>query len=177
MAVDEEVVQPEQTSEIPLSSKPLDPSFLLVPCRKLMHTQLGTVSADTTVFAAAKLMAENGYGCVLVVTGTTLDGIFTERDLMNKIVATGMDPAACTVGDYMTHDPETLRPDDEVAYALRAMMLGGFRHVPVVDTDRRLVGIFSARDLKRLVLEHFEREISTLPPTPHYQEADSRHGA
>ena len=93
-------------------------------------------------------------------------GIFTERDILTKLVGTGYDPARVQVDGVMTRNPETLTPDDPIAYAMQIMSVGGFRHVPLVDADQRPVDILSVKDIVDYVVEHFPREILNIPPEP-----------
>jgi CBS domain-containing protein len=70
-----------------------------------------TVSRDVTILRAVLEMNSAGAGCVLIMEGAKLVGIFTERDVLTKVVAVGLDPSAHTVGEVMTTSPVTLRPD------------------------------------------------------------------
>lgn len=110
-----------------------------------------------TVAKAAKMMAEKNTGALMVVEGTALVGIFTERDLVCRVVARGLDPAHTRVGTVMTPDPQVVDPDKPFGYALVMMHERGFRHLPVV-RGRRLVGIVSARSAMDPELEDFVSE-------------------
>ncbi len=101
--------------------------------------------ADASVRSACKLMAEQAVGAVLVMDGDTIDGIFTERDGLKRVLAAGLDPDTTTVGDVMTRDMVTLGPDDWAVDALRLMSQVGIRHLLVVD-QAKLIGIISLRD-------------------------------
>src|SRR5205814_1124531 len=80
--------------------------------------------------------------CVLVVDAAgVLKGIFTERDLLNRVAGRGLDWAACKVADYMTAEPESLRADDRIVWALNLMAVGGYRHVPLTDAQGRATGV------------------------------------
>ena len=115
-----------------------------------MSENLLTVSAATSVSAAAKEMDERSVGAVLVLAEGRLEGVFTERDVL-RAVARGQVEGA-TVGDFMTPHPETIEPDDTTEHAAVLMIHGGFRHLPVVDGGT-VVGILSIRDLMRAVLD------------------------
>jgi CBS domain-containing protein len=92
-------------------------------------------------------------------------GIFTERDLVNRALPVrGFARAA--VSRFMTPSPETLRPEDPVAYALNKMSVGGLRHVPLVDAAGRAAGMISAGDLLEYLVELCPEEILNLPPEP-----------
>jgi CBS domain-containing protein len=104
-----------------------------------------TVVRTSSVLIAARLMKEHNVGAVLVLDGTRLIGIFTERDALFRVLAAGLDPAATRVGDVMTRQPQTIHPDEPFVRALRIMHEGKFRHLPVVEYERPL-GMVSVRD-------------------------------
>jgi CBS domain-containing protein len=105
-----------------------------------------SASKETTVRAACVLMAEKRIGALLVVENNRIAGIFTERDALNKILAGSMDPDKTTLSQVMVANPQTIRADKPLGYALQFMVDGGFRHVPVVDENGAPVGMVSARD-------------------------------
>ncbi|MBI4572332.1 MAG: CBS domain-containing protein [candidate division NC10 bacterium] len=135
---------------------------------KILHLRAGRVAVPlgTTIGQAARVMKERRIGCVLVEDGGKVVGIFTERDILTKLVGTGYDPAKVQVDGVMTRDPETLTPEDPIAFAMQIMSVGGFRHVPLVDADRRPVGILSVKDIVDYLVEHFPREVLNIPPEP-----------
>jgi len=104
-----------------------------------------TAESSTTVLDAALLMRDQGKGAILVIDGTRLIGIFTERDALLRVIAERRDPGTTPLGEVMTPHPETLHPDEPLVKALRVMHSRGFRHLPVVEYGRPL-GIVSARD-------------------------------
>jgi CBS domain-containing protein len=104
-----------------------------------------TAPKAMTVLAAALLMKEHAKGALLVVDGSKLIGIFTERDALFRVVATGRDPATTKLADVMTPQPQTIHPDEPFLNAMRIMHRGGFRHLPVAEHGRPL-GMVSARD-------------------------------
>ena len=117
-----------------------------------------TLSADVSVRHAAKLMAERHIGAVLITANGRLEGIFTERDVLNKIVAPGRDPETVMLGEVMTRNPDTVSPDATALDTLIRMQTKGYRHVPVVD-DGELIGIVSVRDLFSAVKRELEEDI------------------
>lgn len=119
---------------------------------------LTTFSADTTVRQAAKAMAERHIGAVLITANGKLEGIFTERDVLNKVVAPGKDPETVLLGEVMTRNPDTVSPDATALDTLIRMQTKGYRHLPVVD-DGELVGIVSVRDLFSAVKRELEEDI------------------
>ena len=114
--------------------------------RSIISGQPPAVAEKTaTVLEAAILMKEKGKGALLVVDGSRLTGIFTERDALFRVIAAGRDAAATTLADVMTKEPQTMHPDEPFLKALRLMHKRGFRHLPVVENGRPL-GVVSARD-------------------------------
>ena len=104
-----------------------------------------TVPNTVTVVEAARTMKRHNIGALLVVDGSKLCGIFTERDALFRVLAEGRDPAATRLNDVMTRQPQTIHPDKPFLHALRIMHKGRFRHLPVVE-DGRPLGMVSSRD-------------------------------
>ena len=114
--------------------------------RSIVASQPPAIAERTaTVLEAAVLMKQQGKGALLVVEGSRLTGIFTERDALFRVIAAGRDPATTKLADVMTPQPQTIHPDEPFVNALRIMHKRGFRHLPVVEHGRPL-GIVSARD-------------------------------
>lgn len=114
--------------------------------RSLVQSQTPIAAPkSTTVASAARTMQQHNIGALLVVDGTRLCGIFTERDALFRVVAAGRDPATTPLNDVMTAQPQTIHPDEPFLHALRIMHKGRFRHLPVVEFDRPL-GMVSVRD-------------------------------
>jgi CBS domain-containing protein len=118
--------------------------------REVMSTTLLTVDATATLTEAAAQMDGRQVGAALVMNGESLSGILTERDIL-RAVATGQ-VEGTKVGAWMTHDPESVGPDEQPGQAAALMLHGGFRHLPVVQ-DGKPIGIISIRDLMRLVID------------------------
>ena len=111
----------------------------------MVGRELLMLPSAATVRAAACAMRERKVGAVLVGENHSLEGIFTERDMVNRVVAEGRDPESTSLAQVMTANPDTIAPDALALDALRRMQDGGFRHLPVV-RDHNLVGIVSRRD-------------------------------
>ena len=116
-----------------------------------MTASLLTVAADATLGEAAAAMATRGVGAVVVLEGERVAAILTERDVM-KAVAAGNDGSA-PVKEWMTPHPDTIEPTDTTDHAASLMIHGGFRHLPVVEANGKVVGIVSIRDLMRVALD------------------------
>jgi CBS domain-containing protein len=114
--------------------------------------------ATTTVREAARNMAERRIGAALVGDGGRLQGIFTERDVLTRVVARGLDPDATTLEEVMTRNPDTVGPGDLAALALERMRASGYRHVPVVENGA-VVGIVSLRDLYAAAKRELEEDL------------------
>jgi CBS domain-containing protein len=104
-------------------------------------------------------MAGRGVGATLVVDGERLEGIFTERDLLNRVVARDLDLDKTRLSDVMTRNPATISADSGAMEALRRMHDGGFRHLPVLE-GTRLVAIVSLRDFFGAEFQELEREVA-----------------
>ncbi len=101
--------------------------------------------AGASVCDAARSMRDWSVGAVLVTEEGRLTGIFTERDLVNRVVACDRDPKTTPLSEVMTKDPNTISPEATALEAWRLMEDGGYRHLPVV-AGGRLVSIVSRRD-------------------------------
>src|SRR4030081_4112534 len=100
--------------------------------REVMHETLYTVHPSTTVGEAGALMAQHRVGSMLVMEGTRLAGIFTERDTV-RAISQSHDAPSHEVSSWMTREPMTVSPDENVDDALKTMLDNGFRHLPVVE--------------------------------------------
>ena len=115
--------------------------------REVMTTHVHYVAPATRVGEAVAIMAQHRIGSVLVMEGAHLVGIFTERDTVRALSETP-DAPGHPVSEWMTRDPQTVTPDTPAGDALRAMLDGDFRHLPVLDGGE-VAGIVSIRDLAR----------------------------
>ncbi len=112
----------------------------------LSNRRVLSVEAEQTVLEAAKYMTEFNIGAVPVLRSGELVGIFSERDIMRRVVSGGRSPAITKVAEVMTPRPLTLSPDDTLEQARFIMLEHGFRHLPVV-AGKQLTGIVSLRDV------------------------------
>ena len=119
-----------------------------------MSRELTTVGPETTIAEAASLMSQRRVGSTLVVEGDQLVGIFTERDTLRAV---SHDASAMRepLQHWMTRRPRTITPDADVDDALKVMVEGHFRHLPVTEGSR-LVGMLSMRDVSRVSVEEEE---------------------
>ena len=121
--------------------------------------QICQATPGTSVRAACRLMAEHQCGSVLVIERGRLLGIFTEGDLVRRVLAPGRDPNLTLLIEVMTPDPDTIRPRETVDEAIRRMDEFGYRHLPVVD-GAAVVGMVALRDcsIEDLAAMHAELE-------------------
>lgn len=125
-------------------------------------SQVLTVRPETSVLDASKLMNEHKIGALIVLDGERVRGMFTERDVLRRIVAEQRDPAATTVQEVMTEKVVTCSPDIEIDNARNIFMSKRIRHLPVLDQDDRLVGMISIGDLNAWELTGQEMKIAAL---------------
>ncbi len=132
------------------------------------------ISPGTSIAEAVQRMQHNHGEALLICDRDRLLGILTERDVMLKVLARGVDMDA-TVDGFMTARPDTLTSDATVEDALRLMERGGYRTIPLVEPDGKVVGVLRQQDIVEFVAEAFPQEILNLPPRPH-QVADQAEG-
>ena len=108
---------------------------------------LATVGTADTVEAAARVMRDRGVGCLVVTRDRHPIGIVTDRDLVVRVMAEGIDPAQARVGDFVTFDPITASLDEGIETVVQRMRKHGVRRVPIVDASGEAVGIVTADDL------------------------------
>ena len=113
----------------------------------ISQSQVLTVQTQASAYDAACVMTKGRCGSVLIVdAGGTMLGILTERDLMIKIVAKRRDPEATPVSDIMTHNPHFISPETTVSDAVLIMKRHNFRHLPIISSTSKILGVFSFRD-------------------------------
>jgi CBS domain-containing protein len=120
-----------------------------------------SVQRDAPVSAAVRVMAAHNVGIVAVLDGDRLAGVFSERDVVRRVVDRGLDPAATPVDRVMTTDLLVAGADDDYQSAIRTMDSANIRHLPIV-ADGRLLSMLSIRDLMRVDLETKGQEIRYL---------------
>lgn len=141
-------------SRFELSASEMERSIIAHPVSVLAIKAPLSVAPGDSVRSAVDAMIHNRIGCVLVADGAKLVGIFTERDVLNR-VSPQLDALDRPIAEFMTPTPETLKIDDSIAYALHTMSMHGLRHLPVVDANGHAVSIISIRDVLRLLAVRF----------------------
>jgi CBS domain-containing protein len=114
--------------------------------------------ASQSVFDVAQVMVDLNVGAVPVLRDGLLVGIFSERDLMRRVVVEGRDPRTTRIEDVMTDDPLTVSPDESIETCMILMRRHGFRHLPVCE-GKQLRGIVSLRDLLLHDLNEKDHEV------------------
>jgi CBS domain-containing protein len=120
-----------------------------------------SVQREASVRAAVRVMATHNVGIVAVLGGDRLAGVFSERDVVRRVVDRGLDPDATPVEAVMTSDLVVAGADEDYQSAMRTMDAANIRHLPVV-ADGRLLSMLSIRDLMRVDLESKGQEIRYL---------------
>jgi CBS domain-containing protein len=121
------------------------------------------VKPSDTIGAAIGVMRQQQVGCLLVCSDKKVIGVFTERDLMTRVLAVNR-PLTTLVADVMTPEPVTVTKEDSIRRALVRMERGGYRHLPVVDDAGKAIGILSVRKIVHYLAEHFPAAVYNQPP-------------
>lgn len=132
---------------------------------KVAQVPPATVGLEQSVLEAVEAMSEHAVGAVAVVDkaeGTALKGIFTERDVMLRVVLRQLHPARTKVGDVMTSPVETISEDITAEEAFGMMIGRHMRHLPIVSKDGQVLGMLSVRNLLEHMVEDLQRELHSL---------------
>jgi CBS domain-containing protein len=129
---------------------------------KIAHMPPAVVSPAATVLEAIETMAEHGVGAVAVVEKNQLKGIFTERDVMLRVVLRGRSTKETPVAEVMTSPPETVTDESSEEEALVQMVERHVRHLPIVGKDGDLKGMLSIRNLLEHRVDELRRELHSL---------------
>jgi CBS domain-containing protein len=125
-------------------------------------THVLTIGPEATVLMAATLMNDHHVGGLVVLDQGHLAGMFTERDVLRRVVGEGRDPAATRVGDVMTAEVVCCTPETELEEARGSMKNRRIRHIPVVDDAGQLLGLVSIGDLNAQLAAVQEQTIHLL---------------
>ncbi len=143
----------------------IEDSLKTDPIRRLNPSLPVELPGSTSVSQAVTKMRELKIGCLLVTNDGRLTGIFTERDLLLKVMAADgslEDP----VSEHMTANPVTIQETASISEAILMMLTGGYRNVPVVSAAGKATGIISVKQITEYIVEHYPEEIYNLPPDP-----------
>jgi CBS domain-containing protein len=149
-------------------ARSFDTQLLQEPVTVLATRSPLIFSEATATSEAMRAMQTEHSGVVLVTkdgnANSPLLGIFTERDILLRVINRGRNPAETPLKTVMSAEPEFLQADARVAWVLNMMSVGGFRHVPVVNARGCPVAVISVRDVVEFLVEAFPNEILNLPP-------------
>ena len=155
----------EYSESLETEFRKLEDALLSDTVKLLAPSEPIRLAATATVAEALDQMIAKRRTAVVVVNGEgRLIGILNERDVLTRAVGPGRDLCRTTVGEVMTPDPESLAPDDRICHAVNRMNVGGYRTVPLVDAQRRPVGIVTTNDVSRWLAEVFPEAILNLRP-------------
>ncbi len=144
----------DENEDLPVPATAVERALLEDHLDALAPKTAVTCSPDTTVGDVLKLMVEKSIGAVMVVDDGKYTGIFSERDVLLKLSSdSSEDYHSKPISEFMTQNPETLEITSKVAFAVQRMDLGGYRHVPVVDTEGKSAGVISVRDILRYLTD------------------------
>ena len=129
---------------------------------RVAHVPPAAVELSASVADAVRAMVNNGVGAVAVVDLGILKGIFSERDLMKKVIYRNLSPDKTPVAEVMTVEVESIRAEMQPADALRLMIERHFRHLPIVDEHGKVQGILSIRNLLEHMVEELEDSVNSL---------------
>jgi CBS domain-containing protein len=152
-------------------------SILHEPLSALSLREPVCIVPETLVGDAVRTMNDQRIGALLITSPDgRVAGIFTERDVLKKVVGGGISPEAA-VREVMTPAPCCLHRDAAMVFALKLMHEGGFRHVPLVDDESRPVAVVSVKDVVEFVVGLLEKELATAPPEPRHLAPATSEGA
>jgi CBS domain-containing protein len=143
---------------------------------KSAHRDLYTISSEESVYTAACYMKQRNIGAVTVVEGPRVVGLFSERDLLKRVVAEGRNPVDVKVRDVMSTELTIGSPDESYEEALSKMQQAKVRHLPILE-DNQLLGLISLRDLLQVDADEKAEEIRMLNTYINYVPPGFAHGA
>ena len=148
-----------------MSQKPVEMLLKETKISQIINPKLVQAPPEISLKKAVELMQENKSGYVVISKNKKVVGIFTETDVVNKILGRNVNWNS-PVSDHMTHDPVVLNPEDSVGQAIDLMGDRRFYHIPLVDNSKELVNVISVRTLIRFLAEFYPVEVYNLPPRP-----------
>lgn len=157
--------QDEYSESVEVEFRKLEGALLNDAVNLLSPSEPICLPATATVHEAITKMLANRRAAVVIVDGDgRLIGIFTERDVLTRVVGQSRDVQGTTLAEVMTRDPEALSPQDRICFAVNRMNNAGYRTVPLVDAERRPIGIVTVSDVVRWLAEIFPEAVLNLRP-------------
>jgi CBS domain-containing protein len=155
----------EYSESLETEFRKLEGALLEDTVRLLAPSEPLKLTPTHSVARAIQAMVENRRAAVVIVDeADRLVGIFTERDVLTRVLGGGRVARDTLLADVMTAEPESLRPDDRICYAINRMHTGGFRSLPLVDDAHRPIGIITVNDVVRWLAEIFPEAVLNLRP-------------
>jgi CBS domain-containing protein len=157
--------QDEYSESIEGEFRKLEEALLSETVNFLVPSEPIKLTPETTVHEAiSRMVANRRAGVVIVDLEGRLIGIFTERDVLTRVVGQGRDVGVTRLGEVMTHNPEALAAHDRICYAINRMNNAGYRTVPIVDADQRPIGVVTVNDVVKWLAEIFPEAVLNLRP-------------
>jgi len=157
--------QDEYSESVEVEFRKLEGALLNDAVNLLAPSEPICLPATATVHEAITKMLANRRAAVVIVDGDgRLIGIFTERDVLTRVVGQSRDVQGTTLAEVMTRDPEALSPQDRICFAVNRMNNAGYRTVPLVDAERRPIGIVTVSDVVKWLAEIFPEAVLNLRP-------------
>jgi CBS domain-containing protein len=147
-------------------SRPIEEILKQVRVRELELQTDHRISPATSLGEVYRSFDERRQGAAMICAGDRVVGIFTQRDVLDRIALENLDHGI-PISEVMSPSPVTVRPDQRLAEAIEVMVSGGYRHAPVVDEHGRQMGLLSSRVILRFIAEHFPEAVLNLPPRLH----------
>ncbi len=147
-------------------ARPIEEILEKVKIREIRLPDVRPASPSTPLSEIYGHFEAQGRCAVVICEGDTPVGIFTERDVLNRVILERVDPST-PISELMTPNPKSVRADECLACALRSMVKEGHRHMCLLDTNDRPVGLISARDILVFIAEHYPKAVLNLPPDLH----------
>jgi len=157
--------QDEYSESVEVEFRKLEGALLNDAVNLLSPSEPICLPATATVHEAITKMLANRRAAVVIVDGDgRLIGIFTERDVLTRVVGQSRDVQGTTLAEVMTRDPEALSPQDRICFAVNRMNNAGYRTVPLVDAERRPIGIVTVSDVVKWLAAIFPEAVLNLRP-------------
>lgn len=153
----------------------LGKSLKIESVSRLNPTPALQLPSHQPVSDAIVLLRNHGVGCLLVSDDDRVVGIFTERDLLRRILAQGAS-LSLPMSECMTPKPTTVNAKESISAAIQRMFAGGYRHLPVVNDAGKAEGVLSVKRIVHYIVEHFPGTVYNLPPQPN-SSPEQREGA
>jgi CBS domain-containing protein len=158
----------DEPNEYELEEQQLGEAILGATIRDLEPRAAAMVKESTSIKEAIQLMLERNLAAVLVERDGNPVGIFTERDVLRRVIRTGIDQER-PVEEVMTPDPEFLSPEDSIAFALNRMVVGGYRNIPIRGGQDKPPALLSQLEVVAYIVSVLPARVLNLPPLPNLE--------